>query len=996
MKRLLLIPILFWASCSFGQIVDQFNYATTLDATGWVSHGGAAGQITPSPTASDDGNSLSFSGFQASVGNRILLVAGNNQDVNKALTGITGTGYYSLLLKVTNTTGMNASGDYFAGFGINNLSSLTTFAARLFVKPGSVANTFKLGIQNYTGGTPTQTYGAADYPVGTTVLVVVKFNTTTSPYTASLFVNPVPGAAEPASIASNNSGTTTNFTTFGSLFLRQGGSLPSTTGNLEIDEIRAGSTWASVTPTGAVSCNTTNTINVSRCETYTVPSGHETHTTSGVYHDTIPNAGGCDSLLTINLTIKHNTTSTISPIACGTYTVPSGHESYTTSGTYHDTIPNAAGCDSLITINLTITGSITYYQDLDLDGFGNPNVSQPGCAPITNYVTNNDDCDDTNPAITTGTTYYADTDGDGLGDPATAVVECTPPTNHVTNNTDCDDTNPAIGAAVLYYVDTDSDGYGSASATGVPSCTVIGGSVTNNTDCNDNNPAVHPGATEIPNNGIDEDCNGSDLNTLGTALGMYQFTNHTCALPVDTATSVQANISFSSFNATGDSLECVDAAGVLNYKGFNTAATIDATEYYHFAVTPANCYGMDLNLIKFNHRLSGTGGTPTLRVRSSLDNYTTDLFTKQLAVNGSTYMLDTVHLTSAFDNVTSTVEFRFYITNMGQSGTTYRYDNVTVIGSTNTLPTQTYYADADGDTYGNPAVSQTACTAPNGYVLDNTDCDDTDAEEFPGAVWYADTDGDGFGDAGSSQISCTRPTGHVSNDNDCNDTDAQIGSIVLYYVDADGDGFGDADATAVNSCTPIAGSVTNNDDCDDDDDEMNPGATEVCDGVDNNCDGDTDEGFTMVTYYEDADGDTYGNPLSPLTDCAQPIGYVTNDDDCNDTIAAIHPGAVDQTGNGIDENCDGVDGVLGIEESILADLNVYPNPGTSSVVLSLTSGWNGFNVTFAGVDGKEIALTSTQKSADTLEFNTETLVSGTYFIRLTSASGTALVRWVKN
>jgi len=246
------------------------------------------------------------------------------------------------------------------------------------------------------------------------------------------------------------------------------------------------------------------------------------------------------------------------------------------------------------------------------------------------------------------------------------------------------------------------------------------------------------------------------------------------------------------------------------------------------------------------------------------------------------------------------------------------------------------------------------------------------------------------------QVSCTQPVGYVSDNTDCDDTDNQIGSIVMYYVDADSDGFGDANDLGTNSCTPIAGSVTNAGDCDDLDDQINPNATEVCDGADNNCDGAIDEGLTMLNYYEDADNDTYGDATSGVTYCMQPVGYVTNDDDCNDANAAIHPGATDNTGNGVDENCDGVDGVLGIEESILAHLNVYPNPGTSSVVLNMTEGWADFQVTFVGVDGKEIALTSTQNSATELEFNTNTLVSGVYFIRLTSSTGTALVRWVKN
>tara|TARA_B100000508_G_scaffold140085_1_gene139931 strand:- start:12633 stop:14204 length:1572 start_codon:yes stop_codon:yes gene_type:complete len=100
-------------------------------------------------------------------------------------------------------------------------------------------------------------------------------------------------------------------------------------------------------------CNSTNAISESTCSAYTVPSGDETYTSSGVYTDTIPNAAGCDSIISIDLTIL-NSTASITESACETYTVPSGDESYTTSGTYNDTIPNSAGCDSIITIDLTI------------------------------------------------------------------------------------------------------------------------------------------------------------------------------------------------------------------------------------------------------------------------------------------------------------------------------------------------------------------------------------------------------------------------------------------------------------------------------------------------------------------------------------------------------------------------------------------------------------------------------------------------------------------
>jgi hypothetical protein len=90
------------------------------------------------------------------------------------------------------------------------------------------------------------------------------------------------------------------------------------------------------------------------CTGFVSPSGNYTWTVDGTYTDTIPNEAQCDSVITFHLTISQNTYGSISPTVCDNYTGPSGNQTYTVAGTYYDTIPNIAGCDSIITINLTI------------------------------------------------------------------------------------------------------------------------------------------------------------------------------------------------------------------------------------------------------------------------------------------------------------------------------------------------------------------------------------------------------------------------------------------------------------------------------------------------------------------------------------------------------------------------------------------------------------------------------------------------------------------
>ncbi|HMO63323.1 MAG TPA: InlB B-repeat-containing protein, partial [Ferruginibacter sp.] len=230
-------------------LYESFSYTAgtnlSLGASNWTVHSGTG-------AVSITSGSLSYTGLNPSAGNKVNIPGANatvSTDLNRA-TGITGSptvAYFSFLLNLEDNTQLGAShGDngYFMHFGQTTGASVSTFFGRISAR--SITGGYRLGIQNTSGTGANYTDVATDLSFGTTYLVVVKYDFNgASNDIATIWINPSSlGGTEPAGGTVNSSSSSSTPATFASVCIRNAAGTP----KADIDEIRAGTTWASVTP----------------------------------------------------------------------------------------------------------------------------------------------------------------------------------------------------------------------------------------------------------------------------------------------------------------------------------------------------------------------------------------------------------------------------------------------------------------------------------------------------------------------------------------------------------------------------------------------------------------------------------------------------------------------------------------------------------------------------------------------------------------------------
>jgi len=499
--------------------------------------------------------------------------------------------------------------------------------------------------------------------------------------------------------------------------------------------------------------------------------------------------------------------------------------------------------------------------------------------------------------------------------------------------------------------DLDLDGYSAASG-----------------DCDDSNGEINPGAEEIVGDEIDNDCDGEVDETDEGGVDVEDCEGTVITVYIDYDYDGYGSDRFEREACLTDSGAIVDADGEALDGWVDDTTDCDDTEPTVNPGADEICDDMDNDCDE------------------AVDEDVKQYFYRDVDGDGFGDPLDAAERCDAGDGYADN-DLDCDDTNAavrpGAAELCDGFDNNCVDGIDEGFPS-VLFSDLDGDGYGDPSSPVEAYCDAEDAVADDTDCDDTNPDVNPGAtevctgfgeepldedcsgaiddvddiepsLAYLDLDGDGYGRESFTllvETGCSAPSGYVFPESeagpfDCddddetsypgaaelcdgadNDCDILIDEPSTLYSDLDMDGFGDPATEAfISPCSGSDGLVGVGGDCDDSDPTVYPGAEEVYDCVDNDCDLMIDEGFGGDTY-ADLDGDGYGDPLSPVTECGGSIEGVADMTDCDDTDASVHPGAVEVC-DGLDNDCDTVIDEGLTEESYLdLDGDGYGDPSS--------------------------------------------------------------------